>query len=72
MDENLKFDHQMKVTEQYCPVILSCDTVILFKVILCFEPLDKSSSVTIKSRNWEITEQYFPAALFNILYKLSL
>ena len=41
----------------------------LYKVILISKKVDKSYSVTIQMK---ATEQYFPVALFTILYKVVL
>ena len=56
----------MKAPEQYVPVVLF---IILYKVILTVEYVDKSLSVTIQTK---ATEQYFPVVLFIMLYKVVL
>ena len=56
----------MKATEQYFPVVLF---VMLYKVVLPFESVDESKSVTIQMK---ATEQYFPVVLFIMLYKVVL
>jgi len=48
----------MKATEQYFPVVLF---TMLYKVVLTFEPVHKTQSVTIQMK---ATEQYFPVVLF--------
>ena len=48
----------MKADEQYFPVVLF---IMLYKVVLTFESVMKSSSVTIQMK---ATEQYFPVVLF--------
>ena len=57
---------QMKATEQYFPVVLF---IMLYKVILTFESVEKYYSVIIQMK---ATEQYFPVVLFNMLYKVIL
>ena len=60
---------QTKATEQYFPV----ESVVLFmlyKVVLAFESMGESLSVTIQMK---ATEQYFPAVLpFIMLYRVVL
>ena len=43
--------------------------VMLYKVVLTFESIMKSSGVTIQIKG---TEQYFPVILFIMLYKVVL
>ena len=57
---------QMKATEQYFPVVLY---IMLCKVVLTFESVEKSYGVTIQMK---ATEQYFPVVLFNMLCKMVL
>ena len=54
---------QMKATEQFFLVVLF---IMMYKVVLTFESLMKSLSVTIQVK---ATEQYFPVVLFIMLYK---
>ena len=56
----------MKTTEQYFPVVLF---ILLYKVVLTFESVVKSSSVTIQMK---AIVQYFPVVLFITLYKVVL
>ena len=56
----------MKATEQYFPAVLF---IMLYKVVLTFESVMKSLSVTIQMK---ATEQYFPVVLFIMLYKVAL
>ena len=51
----------MKATEQYFLVVLF---IMLYKVLLTFESVDKILSVTIQTK---ATEQYFPVRLLIIL-----
>ena len=57
---------QMKATEQYFPVVLY---IMLCKVVLTFESVEKSYGVTIQMK---ATEQYFPVVLFIMPYKMVL
>ena len=63
MDEILKYDIQMKAVEKYFPLVLF---IMLFKVILTFEPVDEILKCDIQMK---ATEQYFPVVLFIMLYK---
>ena len=56
----------MKATEQYFALVLF---IMLYKVVLTFEPVHKTQSVTIQMK---ATEQYFPVVLFIMLYKVVL
>ena len=56
----------MKATEQYFPVVLF---IMLYKVILTFESVDKILKCDIQMK---ATEQYFPVVLFIMLYKVIL
>ena len=56
----------MKSTEQYFPVVLF---IMLYKVVLTFEPVDEILIVSIKIKS---TEQFFPVVLFIMLYKVIL
>ena len=49
---------QMKATEKYFPVILF---ILLYKVVLTFESVEKSYGVTIQMK---ASEKYFPVILF--------
>ena len=57
---------QMKATKQYFTVVLF---IMLHKVVLTFESVDKILSVTIQMR---ATEQSFPVVLFVMGYKVVL
>ena len=57
---------QIKATEQYFPVVLF---IMLYKVVLTFESVNKILSVTIQIK---ATVQYFPVVLFIMLYKVVL
>ena len=53
MDETSK-SIQMKVTEQYFPVVLF---IMLYKVVLAFESVDETQIVSIQMK---AIQQYFP------------
>ena len=57
---------QMKATGQYFPVVLF---IMLYKVVLTFEPVNEICSVTIQMK---ATGQYFPVVLFIMLHKVAL
>ena len=57
---------QMKATEQYFAVMLF---IILHRVVLTFESVDKMSSVTTQMK---VTEQHSPVVLFILLFKVDL
>ena len=57
---------QMKATEQFFLVVLF---IMMYKVVLTFESLMKSLSVTIQVK---ATEQYFPVVLLITPYKVVL
>ena len=59
---------QMKSTEQYFLVVV---LIMLYKVVLPFEPVDESVTFQIRATE-KATEQYFPVVLFVRLYKVVL
>ena len=57
---------QLIAVEQYFPVVLF---IMLYKVVLTFDSVDKILSVTIQMK---AIEQFFPVMLFIMLYKVVL
>ena len=55
---------QMKVTEQYFPVVTVL-FIVLYKVVLTFESVDEILKCDIRMK---ATEQYFPVVLFIMVY----
>ena len=57
--------HEMRTTEQNFPAVLF---IMLFNVVLAFEPVYEILSVTIQMK--ATVEQCFPVVLFIMLYKV--
>ena len=68
--KHLSVTIQMKVTEQYFPVVLFI-IIMLYKVVLTFEFVDEILTKLLPSK-MKATDFYFPVSLFIMLYKVIL
>jgi len=68
--KHLSVTIQMKVTEQYFPVVLFI-IIMLYKVVLTFEFVDEILTKLLPSK-MKATDFYFAVSLFIMLYKVIL